>query len=74
MTERVGGYNNGGTSIGVGGSSGSYGSSVGVGIGFDLSPDTRRYETTMEILLGRGSKSSDPNAYEARAVLVSTSG
>ena len=67
--ELVGGYNRGGTSVGVGGSSGSYGSSVGVGIGFDLSPDTRQYEATMEILLGRGAKPDDPNAYDAQAVL-----
>jgi hypothetical protein len=74
MTEQVGGYNNGGTSVGIGGSSGSYGSGVGVGIGFDLSPDSRRYETTLEILLGHGSKPADVNAYEARSVLESTAG
>jgi len=68
-TEQVGGYNRGGTSVGVGGSSGSYGSSVGVGIGIDLSPDSRRYESTLEILLGRGAKPSDPDAYDAQAVL-----
>ncbi|MDZ4762769.1 MAG: hypothetical protein SGJ21_17045 [Alphaproteobacteria bacterium] len=68
-TEQVGGRNNGGTSVGVGGSSGSYGGGVGVGVGFDLSPDSRRYETTLEILLGRGAKPSDASAYDARAIL-----
>lgn len=69
-TELVGGRPNGGTSVGVGGSSGSFGSGVGVGIGLDLSPDTRKYETAMEILLGRGAKPADTDAYEARAVLA----
>ena len=68
-TELVGGRPNGGTSVGVGGSTGSYGSGLGVGIGFDLSPDTRKYETAMEILLGRGAKPADTTAYDARAVL-----
>jgi hypothetical protein len=67
--ELVSGYSRGGTSVGVGGSSGSYGSSVGVGIGIDLSPDSRKYESTMEILLGTGAKPSSPDAYDAQAVL-----
>jgi hypothetical protein len=68
-TELVGGRPNGGTSVGVGGSTGSFGSGVGVGIGFDLSPDTRKYETSMEILLGRGGRPVDGNTYDARSVL-----
>jgi hypothetical protein len=71
-TERIGGSRGGGTSVGIGGSSGSYGSSVGVGVGIDLSPDTRRYETTLEILLGRGAKPDDANAYDAQSVLART--
>jgi hypothetical protein len=73
-TEQVSGNRGGGTSVGVGGSSGSYGSSVGVGIGFDLSPDSRRYETTLEVLLGKGAKPDEANAYDARAVLGRTAG
>jgi hypothetical protein len=73
-TELVSGSRGGGTSVGVGGSTGSYGSSVGVGIGFDLSPDSRRYETTLEILLGRGAKPDDADAYDAQAILGRTSG
>lgn len=69
-TDLVGGDRGGGTSVGLGGSSGSYGSSVGVGIGFNLSGDTRRYETVLEILLGRGEKPADPNAYNAQQVLA----
>ena len=72
FTELVGGNSGGGTSVGVGGSSGSYGSSVGVGIGFDLTPDSRRYESTLEILLGNGAKPSSPDAYDARAILTRT--
>ena len=72
FTELVGGTSGGGTSVGVGGSSGSYGSSVGVGIGFDLTPDSRRYESTLEILLGNGAKPASPEAYDARAILSRT--
>ena len=68
-TEQIGGRRNSGTSVGVGGSSGSYGSGVGVGLSFDLSPDSRRYETSMEILLGKGDKPGDPNAYDAKSIL-----
>ncbi len=69
-TEQVSGREKGGTSVGVGGSSGSFGSGVGVGVGIDLSPDTRKYETRMEILLGRGAKpADDADAYDARSVL-----
>jgi hypothetical protein len=71
-TELVGGRQAGGTSVGVGGSTGSYGSGVGVGIGFDLSPDSRRYETTMEILMGRGARPEGVDAYDARSVLTRT--
>lgn len=73
-TERYGGRDNAGTSVGVGGSTGSYGSGVGVGIGFDLSPDSRRYVTTMEILVGQGPKPDEARAYDARSVLARTPG
>jgi hypothetical protein len=69
-TELIGGRPAGGTSVGVGGSTGSYGSGVGVGIGFDLSPDSRRYEATLEVLLGRGAKPEGVDAYDARSVLT----
>ena len=73
-TEQVGGRASGGTSVGVGGSTGSYGSGVGVGIGFDLSPDSRRYETTLEVVLGKGAKPDGADAYDARSVLTRTGG
>lgn len=60
----------GGSSVGIGGSSGSFGSSVGVGVGFDLSPDSRQYDATFEILLGKGTKPADADAYDARSVLM----
>jgi hypothetical protein len=70
-TEQVGGdRGGGGPSIGIGGSSGSYGSSVGVGVGFNLSGDTRQFEATLEILLGKGAKPADPDAYDAQQVLA----
>jgi hypothetical protein len=59
-----------GPSVGIGGSSGSYGSSVGVGLGFNFGSDTREYESTLEILLGRGAKPADPSAYDAQQVLA----
>jgi hypothetical protein len=70
FTEQVGGREGGGTSVGVGGSSGRYGSSVGVGVGFDLSPDSRQWDSTLEILLGKGTKPADTDAYDARSVLA----
>jgi hypothetical protein len=63
------GLRGGGSSVGVGGSSGSYGSSVGVGLSFDLSGDQRQWDSVIEILLGRGAKPSDPDAYDARSLL-----
>lgn len=70
-TDLVGGQNTpSGPSVGIGGSSGSYGSSMGVGLGFTFGSDTRQYETTMEILLGRGEKPASPNAYDAAQVLA----
>lgn len=68
--ELVSGEANRGTTVGVGGSTGSYGGGVGVGLGFDLSPDSRRYQATLEILLGRGPKPSDPAIYDARSILA----
>ncbi len=73
FTDLSGGSSGGSsTSVGVGGSSGSYGSSSGVGIGFSFGPDTRRYESTLEILLGSGAKPTSPDAYDARSVLSRT--
>jgi hypothetical protein len=70
MTDVVGGSQTaGGPTIGIGGSSGSYGSSVGLGLGFNLGGDTRQYESTLEVLMGRGQKPSDPAAYDAYSVL-----
>lgn len=70
-TDLAGGRNSpSGPTVGIGGSAGSYGSAVGVGLGFNFGSDTRQYETTMEILLGRGTKPADPNAYDAQQVLA----
>lgn len=69
-TDLVGGsYSQGGPTIGLGGSTGSYGSSLGIGLGFNLGGDSRQYQTTLEILMGSGPKPADPNAYDARQVL-----
>jgi hypothetical protein len=74
-TELVGGRRGGGTSVGVGGTTGSFGSGVGVGIGFDLSPDTRHYQASMEILLGRGAKPTNaPDVYDVQPILMRTGG
>lgn len=70
MTDVVGGsHTASGPTIGIGGSSGSYGSSVGLGLGFNLGGDSRQYESTLEVLMGRGQKPSDPAAYDAYSVL-----
>jgi len=58
-----------GPSVGIGGSTGSYGSGVGLGLGFNFGADTRQYQSVLEVMLGRGAKPSDPNAYGAQQVL-----
>lgn len=63
-------YSPSGPSIGIGGSSGSFGSGIGVGIGFNFGGDSREYQSTLEILMGRGDKPADPNAYDAQQVLA----
>ena len=69
-TDLAGGsYSQGGPTVGLGGSTGSYGSSLGLGLGFNLGGDSRQYQSTLEILMGSGPKPSDPNAYNARSVL-----
>jgi hypothetical protein len=67
-----GSYRQAGPTVGIGGSTGSFGSGVGVGLGFNIGGDDRQYQTTMEILMGRGTKPADPNAYDARQVLSRT--
>lgn len=64
-----GSYQQGGPTVGLGGSTGSYGSGIGIGLGFNFGGDSRQYQSTLEILMGRGEKPSDPNAYNARSVL-----
>lgn len=69
MTDVVGGGQSaGGPTIGIGGGTGSYGSSLGVGLGFNLGGDSRQFESTLEILMGRGPKPTDPSAYDAYSV------
>ncbi len=67
--ELVSGRTNQGASFGVGGSTGSFGGGVGVGVGLDLSPDSRRYEASLEIQTGKGPKPGDGNVYDARSIL-----
>ena len=38
-------------------------------LGFNLGGDSRQFESTLEILMGRGAKPSDPSAYDAQQVL-----
>lgn len=66
----------GGTSVSVGGSSGSYGSGVGVGVGVGLPLGGSRGSVTevLEIVIGTGDKPDDPNAYDARSVDLSLRG
>jgi hypothetical protein len=64
-----GSYSPTGPTVGIGGSSGSFGSGIGVGVGFNLGGDSRQYESTLEILMGRGVKPADPSTYAAQQVL-----
>lgn len=72
-TDLAGGnYTPSGPTVGIGGSTGSYGSGLGVGLGFNFGGDSRQYQSTLEILMGRGAKPTDPNAYDAQQVLSRT--
>jgi len=64
-----GSYRPTGPTVGIGGSTGSFGSGVGVGLGFNIGGDSRQDESTLETLLGRGAKPADPNAYDAQQVI-----
>ena len=64
-----GSYTPSGPTIGVGGSTGSFGSGIGIGLGFNFGGDSRQFESTLEVLMGRGAKPADPNAYDAQQVL-----
>jgi transketolase N-terminal domain/subunit len=64
-----GSYSPTGPTIGIGGSSGSFGSGIGVGVGFNFGGNSRQYEATLEILMGRGAKPADPSTYDAQQVL-----
>jgi hypothetical protein len=64
-----GAYSPSGPTIGVGGSTGSFGSGIGVGVGLNFGGNSRQYQSTLEILMGRGAKPADPNAYDAQQVL-----
>jgi predicted small lipoprotein YifL len=69
-TDLAGGsYSPTGPTVGIGGSSGSFGSGIGVGLGFNFGGDSRQFESTLEILMGRGAKPADPNTYDAQQVL-----
>lgn len=61
----------GGTSVSIGGSSGSYGSGVGVGIGIGLPIGGSSGPAThvLEIVTGSGDKPADAEIYDANAVL-----
>ncbi len=65
-----GSYTPSGPTVGLGGFTGSRGGGLGLGLGFNIGGDSRQYETTLEILMGKGAKPSDPNAYDARTVLA----
>ena len=72
-TDLAGGsYTPSGPTVGIGGSTGSYGSGLGVGLGFNFGSDNRQYQSTLEVLMGRGTKPAEPNAYDAQQVLNRT--
>lgn len=66
----------GGTSVSIGGASGSRGSSVGVGLGIalPLGGSSGPVEHVMEIITGSGQKPESADAYDANDVLANLSG
>jgi hypothetical protein len=67
-----GSYTPSGPTVGIGGFSGSRGGGLGLGLGFNIGSDSRQYESTLEILMGKGPKPADPDTYDARQVLSRT--
>jgi hypothetical protein len=67
-----GSYTPSGPTVGIGGFSGSRGGGLGLGLGFNIGSDSRQYESTLEILMGKGPKPTDPDTYDARQVLSRT--
>ncbi|MEM6625593.1 MAG: hypothetical protein AAF719_02715 [Pseudomonadota bacterium] len=61
------------TSVGVSGAAGSGGySGVGVGLGFDLTPDRPKFAVHMEIITGRGETPEGDDIYTVDGVLGQT--
>ncbi len=66
----------GGTSVSIGGSSGSYGSGVGVGLGIGLplgGGASQRITHVLEIVIGSGEKPVGADVYDAQSVLMNLS-
>jgi hypothetical protein len=70
MTQQTG--NGGGSTLSIGGGSGSYGrrSSVGLGVGtsFNLGPGPA-VSSSMEVVFGKGQAPRDADVYDARAIV-----
>lgn len=64
------------TSVAIGGSSGSYGSSTGIGVGIalPLGGSSAPVVHVIEIITGKGEKPQNPDAYNARDVLANLGG
>lgn len=59
----------GGASLGVGGSTGTFRSGVGVGVNVPLTGGREEVTVRMEILMGRGARPEGPNSYDAKSIL-----
>lgn len=71
-TDAQGPRGSGGTSVSVGGSTGSYGSGVGVGVGIGLGGGRDEDVVhVLEIMTGTGPTPDDPDVYDASAVIAS---
>ncbi|KCZ90819.1 CC0125/CC1285 family lipoprotein [Hyphomonas johnsonii] len=67
----------GGTSVSVGGSSGSRGYSgvgVGVGIGFPIGGSSGKVTEVLDFVIGEGAKPDRPTVYDARSVDINLRG
>lgn len=75
-TQQAEPYSNaGGTSVSVGGSTGSYGSGVGIGIGFGLGGNSKDDVVHLiEIFTGSGEKPEGEEVYDAYSVIASLGG
>lgn len=64
----------GGSSVGIGGSTGGSRSGIGLGVNVPLGGGGEEVTARMEVVMGRGERPSGSNSYDARSILSNIAG